>query len=142
MRLACSPLTNIRKPPSGGGTELADSTTNSTSTGLSKEYALSYSVYKPEPFVMMVPNMYGGSSEPIDMKLTESKAMESLQSMPQELSSRSPACVALTGVALDRLAHQVLLMLGRSSASLPCLDFLCSTTNTNGGSWPLLSLRF
>lgn len=71
-----------------GGSELADGTTNSTKTGLSKDYALSYSFYKSEPFVMMVPNMYGGSTEPIEEKLDDSKTMESLQSMPQELANQ------------------------------------------------------
>lgn len=71
-----------------GGSALADSTTNSTKTGLSTDYALSYSFYKSEPLVMMVPNMYGGSTEPIEQKLDESKAVEALQSMPQELASQ------------------------------------------------------
>ncbi|HZH95660.1 MAG TPA: YfhO family protein, partial [Flavisolibacter sp.] len=71
-----------------GGSELADSTSNSTSTGLSKEYALSYSMYKTEPFVMMVPNMYGASGAAIEDLVEESKAMESLQAMPPELASQ------------------------------------------------------
>ncbi|MGV3528910.1 MAG: YfhO family protein [Flavisolibacter sp.] len=71
-----------------GGTELADSTSNATKDGLSEDYAFSYSMKKPEPLVMMVPNMYGGSSEPVEMKMDDSKTMETLQSMPQELAGQ------------------------------------------------------
>lgn len=71
-----------------GGTELADSTTNSTKDGLSEQYAFSYSMYKSEPFVMMVPDMFGGSGEPIEQKVEDSKAMQALQSMPQELANQ------------------------------------------------------
>jgi hypothetical protein len=71
-----------------GGSELADNKTNSTKTGLSADYALSYSFAKAEPFVMMVPNMFGGSTAPIEEKLETSKAMESLQAMPPELGNQ------------------------------------------------------
>jgi hypothetical protein len=69
-----------------GGTELPDQ--NTTKGGLSKDYALSYSLYKTEPFVMMAPNIYGGSSEPVELKLEQSKAVEALQSLPQEIASQ------------------------------------------------------
>ncbi|HEU4469986.1 MAG TPA: YfhO family protein [Flavisolibacter sp.] len=68
-----------------GGTEMPDK--NATATGLSKDYALSYSMYKTEPFVMMVPNIYGGSGTPIEQKLEEAKSLEVLQSMPQEVGN-------------------------------------------------------
>ena len=71
-----------------GGSEMADSTTNSTKSGLSEDYAFSYSMYKTEPFVMMVPRMFGGASEPIEAVIEESKALEALQAMPQELASQ------------------------------------------------------
>ncbi len=71
-----------------GGSELANSTSGSTRTGLSSDYALSYSMYKTEPFVMMVPNMYGGSGTAIEEMVEESKALEALQAMPQELASQ------------------------------------------------------
>ncbi|HVG15928.1 MAG TPA: hypothetical protein VM935_13235, partial [Chitinophagaceae bacterium] len=71
-----------------GGSELADNKTNSTKTGLSADYALSYSFAKAEPFVMMVPNLFGGSTAPIEEKLEASKAMESLQAMPPELGNQ------------------------------------------------------
>lgn len=79
-----------------GGSELADSQSNSTNDGLSVDYALSYSMRKSEPFVMMVPNMFGGASEPVEALLEESEALQSLQSMPQELSSQ---------IAQTRLAY-------------------------------------
>lgn len=66
-----------------GGTELPDA--NSTKTGLSKTYALDYSMYKSEPFVMMVPKMYGGSDR-LEVSEDNSKAIEQLQQMPRELA--------------------------------------------------------
>ncbi len=70
-----------------GGSELATGTTNSTSTGLSADYALSYSMYKTEPFVMMVPKMYGGSNS-LEVAQEESKAIAALQQMPQEIAQQ------------------------------------------------------
>jgi hypothetical protein len=70
-----------------GGSELADSKTNSTKTGLSKDYALSYSMYKSEPFVMMVPRMFGGSSS-LEVAEEDSKAIEALRQMPQEMAQQ------------------------------------------------------
>ncbi len=68
-----------------GGTELPDE--NSTKTGLSKDYAFSYSMYKTEPLVMMFPKMYGGS-DGLEINQEESKAVEQLQQMPQELAQQ------------------------------------------------------
>lgn len=70
-----------------GGSELADAKTNSTKTGLSKDYALSYSMYKTEPFVMMVPRMYGGSNA-LEVAEEESKAIEALRQMPQQVAQQ------------------------------------------------------
>jgi hypothetical protein len=64
-----------------GGTELPDA--NSTKSGLSKSYALDYSMYKTEPFVMMVPKMYGGSDN-LEVSEDDSKAIGELQQMPKE----------------------------------------------------------
>lgn len=81
-----------------GGTELADKNSATTKTGLSQEYALSYSMYKSEPFVMMVPNMYGGSSSSITEKMTESKTIDALQSMPPQLANQiSGAAISYWG---------------------------------------------
>ncbi len=70
-----------------GGTELATDKTTSTKEGLSTDYALSYSMYKTEPFVMMVPKLYGGSSD-LEVAEDESKAIEALRAMPQELAQQ------------------------------------------------------
>jgi hypothetical protein len=70
-----------------GGSELATNTSNSTKDGLSKEYALSYSMYKSEPFVMLVPKMFGGSTG-LEVPEDDSKAIEALQQMPQELAQQ------------------------------------------------------
>ena len=69
-----------------GGTELPD--VNQTKTGLSQEYALSYSMYKTEPLVMLSPNIFGGSGGMIEEKVENSKALESLQSMPPQLANQ------------------------------------------------------
>lgn len=65
-----------------GGTELPDA--NATKTGLSKDYALSYSMYKTEPFVMMVPNMYGGSGNVPVIAEEDSKTVETFRMLPGE----------------------------------------------------------
>ena len=70
-----------------GGSELATAGSNSTKTGLSKEYALSYSMYKTEPFVMLVPKIYGGSNG-LEVAEDDSKAIEQLRQMPQELAQQ------------------------------------------------------
>jgi len=69
-----------------GGSILADSTSKNTKTGLSKDYALSYSFYKTEPLVMMFPMIYGGSTGNLEVDQDKSKAIATLQQMPQDLS--------------------------------------------------------
>lgn len=73
-----------------GGSDLiahaSDSTKNST--GLDEDYAFSYSLYKSEPFVMLVPGMFGGSSGNEEIKQNKSKAIAALQEMPQELAQQ------------------------------------------------------
>lgn len=70
-----------------GGSELADAGSNATKTGLSTDYALSYSMAKAEPFVMLVPKMFGGSSG-LEVSESDSKAIEALQQMPQQLAQQ------------------------------------------------------
>lgn len=70
-----------------GGSQLAAENKTATKEGLNKEYALSYSMYKTEPFVMMVPYMYGGSGA-LEVKEEDSKAIAALQQMPQELAQQ------------------------------------------------------
>ncbi|MBH2004821.1 MAG: YfhO family protein [Sphingobacteriia bacterium] len=71
-----------------GGSVLADGKTSATKTGLSTDYALSYSVYKTEPLVMMFPRIYGGSSNNMEIAEEKSKALEALQQMPQQLAQQ------------------------------------------------------
>jgi hypothetical protein len=70
----------------GGSSPLADSTSakDNAKDGLSKDYALSYSMNLTEPFVMMVPKMYGGSSDHLEVKEEESKAIEAMRTLPNE----------------------------------------------------------
>ena len=58
-----------------------------TKEGLSKEYAFDYSLYKTEPLVIMFPKFYGGSSDKMERE-ENSKALETLQSLPQELQGQ------------------------------------------------------
>lgn len=73
-----------------GGSELSDANAKGgvTKTGLSKDYALSYSMYKTEPLVMMFPKMYGGSTGNLEVAEDKSKAIEALQQMPQQLGQQ------------------------------------------------------
>jgi len=71
-----------------GGSALATDKSNLTKTGLSTDYALSYSMYKTEPLVMMFPRMYGGSSFNLEVEQDKSKAIEALQQMPQQLGQQ------------------------------------------------------
>jgi hypothetical protein len=70
----------------GGARSIVDSTVKNenASDGLTKDYALSYSVEITEPFIMMVPRMYGGSSDHMEIKEEDSKALESLRSLPND----------------------------------------------------------
>jgi hypothetical protein len=71
-----------------GGSELADAKSNIGKEGLSQEYAFDYSMYKSEPFVMLIPRMFGGSSNNLELDETKSKAIEALQAMPQQLAQQ------------------------------------------------------
>jgi hypothetical protein len=72
----------------GGAGELAEKQAGDAANGLTKDYAFDYSFFPSEPMVMMVPNAFGGSSEPIEAKKEDSKAIEALQTMPKELSDQ------------------------------------------------------
>jgi hypothetical protein len=71
-----------------GGSVLADSKSTVTQTGLSKDYALSYSLYKTEPLVLMFPHAYGGSSNNMEVAEDKSKAIEALQQMNPQLGQQ------------------------------------------------------
>lgn len=69
-----------------GGSVLADNKSQVTKSGLSTDYALSYSLYKTEPLVLMFPRIYGGSSHNLEVSEEKSKAIEALRQMPQQLA--------------------------------------------------------
>lgn len=71
-----------------GGSALAESSDNVGKEGLSKSYAFSYSMQMAEPFVLMLPRMFGGSSNHLEIEETESKAIEALQSMQPQVAQQ------------------------------------------------------
>lgn len=78
-----------------GGSVLADEKSNNDKEGLSHDYALSYSMYKTEPLVMMFPYIYGGNDfrlgtnypayNPVNEE--DSKTLEAYQNMAQTLQA-------------------------------------------------------
>jgi Bacterial membrane protein YfhO len=70
-----------------GGSELADQQSNYTSDGLGATSAFDFSMYKLEPFVMFVPDIYGGSTD-LQLPSGRSRAVQSLQKMPHELAAQ------------------------------------------------------
>ena len=71
-----------------GGSKLITKDSKTTSTGLNKDYALSYSMYKSEPLVLMFPNIYGGGSDPNAVDPANSKAIETLQQMQPQVAQQ------------------------------------------------------
>lgn len=71
-------------------TDTAQKVKTAPSTGLDKDYALSYSMTMAEPFVMMVPKMFGGSSSHAEIEQESSKAIEALSTLPKELQQQLP----------------------------------------------------
>ena len=82
------------------GSALADGK-NITKTGLSKEYAFSYSMYKTEPLVLMFPYLYGGSSFRLEVDQEKSKAIEALQQMPQQIGQQLQGLVSFYWGGID-----------------------------------------
>jgi hypothetical protein len=71
-----------------GGSVLTTKDSKTTATGLNKDYAFSYSMYKSEPLVMMFPNLYGGSSDPNTVDPASSKGIEVLQQMQPQIAQQ------------------------------------------------------
>ena len=71
-----------------GGSKLITKDSKTTSSGLNKDYALSYSMYKSEPLVLMFPHIYGGASDPNAIDPAKSKAIETLQQMQPEVAQQ------------------------------------------------------
>lgn len=85
----------------GGGTALTDTAGGkkaNTSNGLDKDYALAYSMGISEPFVLMVPRMFGGSSDKEEVSQDKSKAIEALSSLPQQLQQQLPMAYYWGGI--------------------------------------------
>jgi hypothetical protein len=70
-----------------GGSELADAQGNVSQNGLSEQSAFDFSMYKPEPFVMLVPDIYGGSTD-LELPAARSKAVRALGKMPPALAAQ------------------------------------------------------
>jgi hypothetical protein len=71
-----------------GGSVLTTKDSKTTATGLNKDYALSYSIFKSEALVLMFPNIYGGSSDPNVIEPEKSKAIETLQQMQPQVAQQ------------------------------------------------------
>jgi hypothetical protein len=68
-----------------GGSALASADQGDAKTGLGKDYAFNYSMAIPEPLVMVVPRMYGGSSNQQEVSQEKSKAVEYMNRIGQQL---------------------------------------------------------
>ena len=68
-----------------GGSELANVQSNYTKSGLSDNAAFDFSMYKTEPFVMLVPDIFGGSTE-LELTKENSQAFQALQHMPPSVA--------------------------------------------------------
>ncbi len=86
----------------GGGSVLTDTARNEKANksvnGLDKDYALAYSLNISEPLVMMVPRMFGGSSEKEEISQDNSKAIEALSALPKELQQQLPLAYYWGGI--------------------------------------------
>ena len=70
------------------GSDLATPGGSVTKTGLSDEYALTYSMYKTEAFTLLVPKIYGGADVDPQIVADDSKTIGALQNMPQQLAQQ------------------------------------------------------
>jgi hypothetical protein len=69
------------------GSELAGNPGNNAHNGLSDSAAFEFSMFKLEPFVMLVPDIYGGSTD-LQLSPQQSKAARVLEEMPPDLAVR------------------------------------------------------
>ncbi|HWK04546.1 MAG TPA: YfhO family protein [Puia sp.] len=68
-----------------GGSELADKQSGYTENGLSENSAFDFSMYRTEPLVMLVPDIFGGSTD-LELPEESSKAVVALKKMSPELA--------------------------------------------------------
>ena len=74
------------KETTRGGSELTDDKgSNYTDNGLSESAAFDFSMYRSEPLVMLVPDIFGGSTDR-EMPEDRSKAVQVQNKMPKEVS--------------------------------------------------------
>ncbi|HEY4285724.1 MAG TPA: hypothetical protein VGN00_01380 [Puia sp.] len=72
------------KETTRGGSELADAHGNYTN-GLAEQSAFDFSMYKPEPLVMLIPNIYGGSTDVPLLPAGKSRAVRAMEKMSPAL---------------------------------------------------------
>jgi hypothetical protein len=90
LNIAVTTLTNFEytKESIRGGSQLVTDSGTTKKAGMGKDYAFSYSMYKSEPFVMMVPHMFGGRSYADEKFMEKSKGAEALQGAPKEVGQQ------------------------------------------------------
>jgi len=76
-----------------GGSELSGdqtggSSAGASSNGLSEQAAFDFSMYRLEPLVMLVPNIYGGSTDIPQLSAEHSASVKAMQKMPAQLTAQ------------------------------------------------------
>jgi hypothetical protein len=75
------------KESTRAGSELTDNTGNTTHNGLTDSAAFEFSMYKLEPLVMLVPDIFGGSTD-LQLPSQQSRAVRVMDQMPPDLVAR------------------------------------------------------
>ena len=75
------------KESTRAGSELADNKGNTSRNGLTDSAAFEFSMYKLEPLVMLVPDIFGGSTD-LQLHSQQSKAVRVMDQMPPDLIAR------------------------------------------------------
>jgi hypothetical protein len=83
-----------------GGSALAEHKKDDAKNGLGKDYAFAYSMENSEPFVMMVPKMFGGSSDKAEVDQESSKAIEAASTLPREIQQQLPLTYYWGGIGV------------------------------------------
>ena len=110
-----------------GGSVLVNKDSKSTATGLTKDYAFTYSMYKTEPLVLMFSGIYGGASGLNQIDPANSKALETLQQMQPQIGQQLQGFVSLywggiggtSGPPYAGLVICLFALLGLSSSTNP-----------------------
>ncbi len=83
----------------GSQSQITGAAAGDAKNGLSKEYAFGYSFSIAEPLVLVVPRLFGGSSGGAEVDPENSKAVEALNSLPQELQQQLPMSFYWGGIS-------------------------------------------